>query len=151
MLWLHHRRAEDDGGMAEAMWDSHGVDAIYGCLLDRGLRHFGRGGSGSVSGECPRDEESAGAEDGRAGEPVVDEAAHVRLITEFVSPVAGDSHPAHVLAAASRSGAEYWSPHSAHAEGADADEYPIGQRDQRHQRGDRAGHPEGDSGWATRS
>src|SRR5260370_14779411 len=133
------------------MRDSHGGDAIYGSLLDRGLRHFGRGGYGSVSGECTRDEESAGAEDGCAGGPVVDEAAHLRLIAEFISPVAGDSHPADVLAAAPRSGAEYRSPHSAHAKGADADEYPVGQRDQRHQRGDRADHPEGDSGWATRS
>src|SRR6266850_4762932 len=145
------RRAEDDGGMAEAMWDSYGRDAIYGSLLDCGLRDLGRGGSGSVSGECARDEESAGAEDGRAGEPVVDEAAHLRLIAEFVSPVAGHSHPADVLAAAPGSGAEYRSPHSAHAKGADTDEYPVGQRDQRHQRGDRADHPEGDSGWATRS
>src|SRR6266478_1957219 len=46
MLWLHHRRAEDDGGMAEAMWDSYGRDAIYGSLLDCGLRDLGRGGSG---------------------------------------------------------------------------------------------------------
>src|SRR6202035_2779125 len=56
--------------------------------------------AGSLSGECARDEESAGAEDGRAGEPVVDEPAHVRLITEFVSPVAGDPHDADLLAAA---------------------------------------------------
>src|SRR5260370_36261169 len=151
MLWLHDRRVEEDGRVADTMRDSHGGDAIYESLLDRGLRHFGRGGYGSVSGECTRDEESAGAEDGCAGGPVVDEAAHLRLIAEFVSPVAGDSHPADVLAAAPGSGAEDRSPHSAHAEGADADEYPVGQCDQRHQRGDRAGHPEGDSGSATRS
>src|SRR5580700_4803065 len=118
MLWLHHRRAEDDGGMAEAIWDSYGRDAIYGSLLDCGLRDLGRGGSGSVSGECTRDQKSAGTEDGRAGEPVVDEAAHVRLIAEFVPPVAGDPYSADVLAAAPRPGAEYRSPHSAHAEGA---------------------------------
>src|SRR5580700_12091271 len=151
MLWLHHRRAEDDGGMAEAIWDSYGRDAIYGSLLDCGLRDLGRGGSGSVSGECTRDQKSARAEDGRAGEPVVDEAAHVWLIAEFVPPVAGDPYSADVLATAPRPGAEYRSPHSAHAEGADADEYPIGQRDQRHQWGHRAGHREGDSGWGTRS
>src|SRR5580700_5812654 len=151
MLWLHHGRAEDDGGMAKAMWDSYGRDAIYGSLLDCGLRDLGRGGSGSVSGECARDEESAGAEDGRRGESVGDEGAHLRLIAEFVSPVAGDSHPADVLATAPRSGAEYRSPYSADAEGADADEYPVGQRDQRHQWGHRAGHRKGDSGWATRS
>jgi transposase len=86
MLWLRHRRAEDDGGMAEAMWDSYGRDAIYGSLLDCGLGDLGRGGPGSVFGECARDEKSAGAEDGCAGEPVVDEAAHFRLIAEFVRP-----------------------------------------------------------------
>src|SRR5215469_3680026 len=106
MLWLHHRRAEEDGGMVEAMWDSYGRDAIYRSLLDCGLRDFGRSGSGSVSGECARDEESAGAEDGRAGEPVVDETAHLRLIAEFVSSIAGDSHLADVLATAPGSGAE---------------------------------------------
>src|SRR5260370_41581002 len=151
MLWRHDRRAEEDGRVDDTMRDAHGGDAIYRSLLDRSLRHFGSGGYGSVSGECTRDEESAGSEDGRAREPVVDEAAHLRLIAEFISPVAGDSHPADVLAAAPGSGAEYRSPHSAHAKGADAHEYPVGQRDQRHQRGDRADHPEGDSGWATRS
>src|SRR5882762_3906298 len=117
--------------------------AVYEILEDAGMEVY------LVNGT--RDEESAGAEDGCAGGPVVDEAAQLRLIAEFISPVAGDSHPADVLAAAPRSGAEYRSPHSAHAKGADADECPVGQRDQRHQRGDRADHPEGDSGWATRS
>ena len=42
--------------------------------------------------------------------------------------------PADVLAAAPRSDAQCSSPYSADAEGADADEYPVGQRDQRHQR-----------------
>src|SRR6516162_8410192 len=128
MLWLPYRRAEEDGRVADTMRDSHGGDAIHGSLLDCGLRHFGRGGSGSVSGECAGDEESAGTEDGRTGEPVVDEAAHVRLIAKFVSPVAGDSHPANLLAAASGSGAQHRSSYSAHAEGAVADEYPVGQR-----------------------
>src|SRR3974390_130436 len=100
MLRLHHRRAEEDGGMVEAMWNSYDRDAIYGSVLDCGLRNFGRSGSGSVSGECARDQESAGAEDGCPGEPVVDEAAHLRLIAKFVSPIAGDSHPTNVLATA---------------------------------------------------
>src|SRR5262244_3616444 len=38
--------------LADTMQDSHGRAAIYGSVLDCGLRHFGRGGSGSVSGEC---------------------------------------------------------------------------------------------------
>src|ERR1700694_1874937 len=126
----------------------------FGCTtaeLKKMVEGLRERGDGSGAGECTRDEESAGAEDGCAGRPVVDEAAHLRLIAEFISPVAGDSYPADVLAAAPRSGAEYRSPHSAHAKGADADEYPVGQRDQRHQRGDRADHPEGASGWGTRS
>src|SRR5215831_4815822 len=151
MLWLHHRRAEEDGGVADTMRYSHGRAAIYGSVLDCGLRHFGSSGSGSVSGECARDQESAGAEDRRAGEPVVDEAAHLRLIAKFVSPVAADSHAANVLAAAPRSGAQYRSSYTADAEGADADEYPVGQRDQRHHRSDGAGYPESDSGRGTRS
>src|SRR5215510_381198 len=149
MLWLHHRRAEEDGRVADTMQDSHGRPAIYGSVLDRGLRHFGRDGVGSISGECTRDEESAGAEDGRAGEPVVDETAHLRLIAKFVSPVAGDSHPADLLATAPGLGTQYGSSYSADAEGTDADEYPVGQRDQRSQRSDRAGHAESNCEWGT--
>src|SRR5215467_4801329 len=105
MLWLHHHRAEEDVRVADTVRDSHGRAAIYGSVLDCGLRHFGGGGTGSVSGQRARHEESAGTEDGRAGEPVVDETAHLRLIAKFVSPVAGDSHPTNVLAAAPGSGA----------------------------------------------
>src|SRR5215469_3129147 len=151
MLWLHHRGVEEDGRVANTVRHLHGRAAIYGRLLDCGLRHFGSSGSGSLSGECARDQESAGAEDRRAGEPVVDEAAHLRLIAKFVSPVPGYSHAANILAAAPRSGAQYRSSYTAHAEGDDADEYPVGQRDQRHHRSDRAGHPESDSEWGTRS
>src|SRR5215469_2521771 len=82
---------------------------------------------------------------------LVNEAAHLRLIAKFVSSVAGDSHAANVLAATPRSGAQYRSSYTTHAEGDDADEYPVGQRDQRHHRSDRAGHPESDSEWGTRS
>src|SRR5215475_9792393 len=103
MLWLHHRRAEEDGGVADTVRHSYGRSAIYRGVLDCGLRHFGRSGSGSVSGKRARDQESAGAEDRRAGEPVVNEAAHLRLIAKFVSPGAAYSHSANVLAAAPRS------------------------------------------------
>src|SRR5215469_15645018 len=58
MLWLHDRRAEEDGGVADTVRYSHGRPAIHGSVLDCGLRHFGSSGSGSVSGECARDEES---------------------------------------------------------------------------------------------
>src|SRR5215472_4834116 len=76
MLWLHYSRAEEDGRVADTMRDSHSRAAIYGSVLDCSLRHFGRGGPGSVSGKCARYEGSAWAENGGAGEPVVDEAAH---------------------------------------------------------------------------
>src|SRR5215470_5036605 len=106
MLWLHYRRAEEDGRVADTMRDSHSRAAIYGSVLDCGLRHFGRGGSGSVSGECARDEESSWAENGRAGESVVDEAAHLWAVAQFLSASAGDPHDADLLAATQRSGAE---------------------------------------------
>src|SRR5215469_4317701 len=151
MLWLHDRRTEEDGRVADTMRDSHSRAAIYRSLLDCGLGHFGSGGSGSVSGECARDEEPSWAEDGRAGEPVVDEAAHLRLIAKFLSPVAADSQPADILAAAARSNAQCSSPYSADAEGANADEYPVGQHHQRYHWSDRSGHPESDSEWRTGS
>src|SRR6516162_6297377 len=103
------------------MRHSHGRAAVYGSVLDCGLRYFGSGGSGSVSGKRARYQESAGPENGCAGEPVVDEAAHLRLIAKLVSSVAGDSHPANLLAPAPGSGAQHWSSHSADAKGADAD------------------------------
>jgi hypothetical protein len=122
MLWLHDRRAEEDGRVADTVRHSHGRAAIYRSVLDCGLRHFGRSGAGSISGKRTRDQESAGAEDRRAREPVVDEASHLRLIAKFISPVAGYAHSANVLAAAPRSGAQYRSSYTADAEGADADE-----------------------------
>ena len=50
---------------------------------------------------------------------MVNEAAHLRLIAEFVPAVAGDPHAADVLAAAPGSGAQRRSPYSADAEGAE--------------------------------
>ena len=58
------------------------------------------GGFGSVPGECPGDEESARAQERRAGESMADEAAHLRAVAKFVPAVAGDPHDADVLAAA---------------------------------------------------
>src|ERR1700758_3991788 len=118
MLWLHDRRAEEDGRVADTIRHSHRRAAIYRSVLDCGLRHFGRSGSGSVSGKRTRDQESAGAEERCAGEPVVDEAAQLWLIAKFVSPVAVYSHSANVLAAAPRSRAQYRSSCTADAEGA---------------------------------
>jgi hypothetical protein len=72
------------------------------------------------------DEESAWAQDGRTGESMADEAAHVRTVAEFVSAVAGNSYPAELLAAASGPGAECGPTYPADAEGTDADEHPAG-------------------------
>src|SRR6267154_484589 len=123
---MHHRRAEGDGGLAEAMRDSDRRDAIHWRVLGRRIRHSGTSGLGSVPGECPRHEESARAQKRRAGESMVDEAAHLWIVAKFVPAVAGDSHDADLLAAAQRSGAECRSAYSSDAEGADADESPVG-------------------------
>src|SRR5436309_4679488 len=64
--------------MAEAMPDPERRDAIDWGVLDCGVRHTRRGWFASLPGECPRDEESAGAQERRAGEPVADEADLVR-------------------------------------------------------------------------
>ena len=69
-------------------------------ILDSGVRHSGGGRFGSVSGECPGHEESAWAQERRAGESMADEAAHLRAAAELVSAVAGDSNDEDVLAAA---------------------------------------------------
>src|SRR5215813_8150579 len=122
------------------MRDSHRGHAIDRSVLDSSIRHSGTGGSGSLLGECAGYEEFTGAEDGCTGKSVADEAAHLRLIAQFVSAVTGSPHPADVLAATARSGAGAWGACPADAEGADTDEHPAGQYDQRHQRCDGAGH-----------
>src|SRR6516162_1689821 len=98
---MYHRRAESHGGLAAAMRNSDGGDAIHGGVLDRGLRHSRSSRLGGIPGECSRDQESAGTQDGRARESMAHEAAHVRTLAEFVSTVPGDSHHADLLAAAS--------------------------------------------------
>jgi hypothetical protein len=60
-LWVHYGGVEGDGSLVEAMRDSDRSHAIDWSVLDRGVRHFGSVRFGSVSGECPGDEESAGA------------------------------------------------------------------------------------------
>src|SRR2546428_257574 len=97
---LHHSRVEVDGRLAEAMPDSNRRDAVDWRVLDRGIRHPRGGWFRSVPGECAGNEESTRAQKRRAREPMADEAAHLRLTAEFVSPVAGDPHDADVLAAA---------------------------------------------------
>ena len=89
---------------------------------------------------CTGDEESAGAQDGRAGKPMADEAAHLRTPAEFVSTVAGNSHHAELLAAASGPGAECGPTYPADAESTDTDEHPTGQRVKRYRREERTGH-----------
>src|SRR5437660_2727902 len=97
---MYHRRAEGDGGLAEAMRDSDRRHAIHGRVLDCGIRHSRTSWSGSVPGECPGDEESARTQKRRAGESMADEAAHLRVVTELVSADTGDPHDADLLAAA---------------------------------------------------
>src|SRR5262249_12275836 len=99
-LRVHHSRAEGDGRLAEAMRDSDRSHAIDWGVLDRGIRHSGRGWFGGVLGECTGYKEPTRAQKRRAGESMADEAAHVWTVAEFVSAVAGDPHAAHVLAAA---------------------------------------------------
>src|SRR3981189_3708108 len=77
---------------------------------------------------------------------MADEAAHLRSAAEFVPAVAGDPHNTHVLAAAQRSHTPSRLAHPADTEGADADEYPVGQCIERCQWSDRTSHPQGHSG-----
>src|SRR5215471_513847 len=72
-----------DGRLAEAMRDSRRCLAIDGGVLDRGLRHFGGSGIGSVPSECSGDEEFAGAQESRPRDPMADEAARLWAVAEF--------------------------------------------------------------------
>src|SRR5207244_2285352 len=126
-LRMHHRRGKGDGRLAEAMRDSHRRPAIDRSVLDRGLRHSGGSGFGSIPGECPGDEEFARAQERCAGKPMAHEAAHLWAVAEFVSAPTRDSHHADVLAATARLGASGRAAYSADAEGADADESSVSQ------------------------
>src|SRR5215471_1682100 len=97
---MHHRRAEGDGRLAEAVRDSHRRDAIHWSVLDRGIRHSRTSWVGSVFGERPGHEESTRAQKRRTGESMVDEAAYVWTVAKFVSPSAADPHDADLPAAA---------------------------------------------------
>src|SRR5437762_11117887 len=103
---MHHRPAKGDGRLAKAMQNSNSRDAIHRSLLGCGIRHSGTSGFGGVPGECPGHEESARAEERRAGESMVDEAAHLWTVAKFVPAITGDSRDADLLAAAQRSRSE---------------------------------------------
>src|SRR5665213_451048 len=66
------------------------------------------------------------------------EVAYLRAAAELVSPHLGDQSVAYVLAAAQRTGPHCGRVRAAHAEGADADEPAVGQRDHGHHGIDRA-------------
>src|SRR6266853_6092756 len=108
-------------------------------------------GFGSLPGERAGDEESAGSQKRCAGEPMADEAAHLRAVAKFVPAVATDPQDADVLAAAQGSDRERGPAHSTDAEDADADEYPGGQCVERCERSDRTSDHSGHSGWRTQS
>src|SRR6478736_173911 len=114
------------------------------------IGHFGTSGFGGVPGECPGHEESARAEERRAGESMADEATHLRTVAKFVPAITRDSRDADLLATAQRSRAECGSAYSADAEGADADESAVGQCVDRYQRSNRTGHHQSHSGRRTR-
>src|SRR5882724_3424008 len=137
--------------MVKGMQDPHSSHAIHRRVLDSGLRPSGRGRFRGVLGERTRDQESARSEKRRAGEPMVDEAAHVWIAAELVSPLARDSNHENVLEAAQRSGAVGGAPYPADSESADADEPPVSKCFKRRQRGDWPSHRQGDSRWRTQS
>src|SRR5215470_7031474 len=133
------------------MQDTDRRHAIHRSLLGRGIRHSRTSGFGGVPGECPGHEESAWAEERRAGESMADEAAHLWTVAKFVPAITRDSRDADLLAAAQRSRAECGPAYSADAEDADADESAVGQCVDRYQRSNRTSHHQGHSGRRTRS
>src|SRR3954462_9441643 len=61
------------------MRNRHGSDAIYRRILAAGVRSSRGTRIRSFSGECAPHQEPAGAEIGRTGVPMADEAAHLSL------------------------------------------------------------------------
>jgi hypothetical protein len=91
-------------GMAEELRHWHGGHAVHGGVLDRSAGSAGSSGTGSVSGECAGNDESAGAQERRARVSVADEAAHLWFAGEFLSAAGGDPDDPDDLAAAEPAG-----------------------------------------------
>src|SRR5262252_1325139 len=135
-----------DGAVAGGMWYRHGGHAIDGGVLDSAVRHSGAAGDSGIRGERRGYQESAGAQDRRAGMPMVVEVTYAWSAEEFISARRGHRGAAYLLATETAAYRRRVTLHSAHAESADANERAIGQCDHGHQRGDRSSHPGGDPG-----
>src|SRR5437879_13701740 len=99
-IWLCDGRVKGNGEMAEAVRDTDGGHAVHGSVLAAGVRRVGGRGPGSLSGKRARDQESAGEEDGCAGESMADATAHLRAAAKFVPASPGNPRAAELLAAA---------------------------------------------------
>src|ERR1019366_2279741 len=135
---MFHRRPSKLGAVFESAWHRLGGDAIDGRVLDPAVRRAGGGRFRGVPGQRSGHQESAGPQERRTREPVAVEVAYLRTAAELVSPRLGDPGVAYVLAAAQRTDPHRGRVCAAHAEGADADEPPVGQRDHGHHGIDRA-------------
>src|SRR5207245_8449963 len=93
-----------------------GGDAFRGCVLDSVVRDLGRAWLGGVSGERATHQEPAGAQERRTREPMVAEAAHLRITQQLVPTHARNPQSADVLAATGRA-----CTRSVHVRAADAE------------------------------
>src|SRR3974390_882203 len=96
----------------------HG-DAVNGSVLAARVRNSGRAWLRGFSGERTPYQKPARPEVGRAGMPVADEAAYVRIAEQLLPAPPGDLRTADLLAAARRLCESRQRLHPAHAESAD--------------------------------
>src|SRR6266567_3156622 len=117
-----HSGLASAGGLVGGVWGGDSGDAIDWCVLDSTLRDFGRARFASIAGERAAHQESAGAQERRTREPMVAEAAHLRITEQLLPAGGGNPGGADLLAAAGRAGTRGDHMHSADAEGANPDE-----------------------------
>ena len=99
-------------------------------LLDSAVRDSGRAWPRGLSGQCTAYQESSGAQERRAGEPVVAEVAHLWATEQLLPTRVRDSGATNLLAATRRTRAGRGDLHPADAKDPHADERAIGKRDQ---------------------
>src|SRR5580658_217110 len=137
---MFHGGPTSPSGLVTTLCSKDRGHAVHGSVLDPHLRDPRRAWHPSVLSQCPAHEELAGTEERCAGEPMVAEIAHLRVVEQLFPTAFRDSRASYLLAATGRARAWSSDVHSTYAEIVDADERATSECNQRCQRDDRAGH-----------
>src|SRR5439155_19730663 len=122
------------GGLVTELRSQHRGHAVHRGLLDSALRDLGRTRVRGVSGQRAAHQESAGAQERCAGEPVVAKVAYLRVTKQLVPTTSRDSSATNLLEATRRTRSGRGDVHSADRESVDTDVLAVGECDERNKR-----------------